>query len=109
VVTHGLQLPDGAKESVAAMGSQLRLLHSSRRRLRHHNIASRPIDPTIYMPDTQIRGFPTLPPPKQPAEREGTDGLAGGETRETWLLLFASHGHCSKERGRGKQSWKPSL
>jgi hypothetical protein len=86
------------------MGIELRLLYSSRRRLHHHNAAGRPIDPTIYKPDPQIHGSPPLPPLRQPVESEGTGGLAGGETRETWLLLFASHGYCSEEKGRGKQS-----
>jgi hypothetical protein len=36
-------------------------------------------------------------------EREGTGGPAGGETRETGVFLFASHGHCSRERGKGRQ------
>jgi hypothetical protein len=101
--THGLQLSDAAMESAAAMGIELRHYYSCRRRLRHHSVAGRHENPTIYKPETQIRGSPTLPPPRQPVESEGTGGLAGGETRETWLLLFTSHGHCSEEKGRGKQ------
>jgi hypothetical protein len=87
----GLQLSDATREGVVAMGIELRPLYSSRHRLHHHNAAGRPIDPTIYKTDPQIRGSPTLPPPRQPVESEGTGSLAGGETRETWLLLFASH------------------
>jgi hypothetical protein len=97
------QLSDAARRNVVAMGSELRHLYSSRRRLRHHSVAGKLEDPTIYRPSTQIGGSPTLPPPKRPAEREGTDDLAGGETRETKLLLFASHRNCSGERRRGKQ------
>jgi hypothetical protein len=101
--THGLQLSDAAMESAAAIGIELRHYYSCRRRPRHHSVAGRHENPTIYKPETQIRGSPTLPPPRRPAEREGTDGLAGGETRERRLLLFASREHCSGERRRGKQ------
>ena len=65
------------------MGIKLGQSYSTRQRLRHHNAASRHTHPTIYKPESQIRGSRPLPPPKQLTERKGTDGLAGGETRET--------------------------
>jgi hypothetical protein len=101
--THGLQLSDAAMESAAAMGIELRHYYSCRRRLRHHSIAGRHENPTIYKPETQIRGSPTLPPPRRPAEREGTDGLAGGETRESG---FSFSPLASTVVGRGEEESK---
>ena len=62
---------------------------------RHHpllNGATRRPTPTIYRPETQDRGSSTLPPPKRPAEREGTTGLAGGEVEKRVRLAYRPRG-----------------
>ena len=47
----------------------------------------------IYNAGAQIRGFPTLPPPRRPAEGEESHGYAGDRREEPSRLRSAS-GYC---------------
>jgi hypothetical protein len=106
--TNHHQLTDDSTMSTVVMANELRHPYSPRRHLRHHSAAGPKTTPTIYTPEPQSRGSPALPPPKQPAEREGTDGLAGGGKRKTCRLPFAYLMYC-RRRGKGSRGGRRGL
>ena len=80
---------DTAAKGAAEMEAELQGIYSQRRRRTlHQNDAEGRPNPTIYTPETQIRVSPTLPPPKQPPEREGNRGPVAGGSREPERLPF---------------------